>query len=448
MAAWYEQFPVASSDQWYCTQMVSTEAETDIRGCFGYTHYPERTSRFNHALEEMISKRQRRAQEQFLLDGQWTPWSPQMRERTLEFVRRRRSQGASGDIFCKNGWFDDNQGAALRPFVAIARQIQREFWAQFGVAISTEKSKFNPWESTVFEAAVGVEIRARVRRITLPPEKVDKYTDEITQMLTGVEQSNEDLAPRPLIERIIGRAVHACEPIPTLWTVVISLISQMAAQSSFRHYIKVHRDMRALFTEMIDLMRHRNGRPLTSYAPRPGVDNFPVVIGASDASRREVSFFGAGGGWFRLWNTDTIFFFSRRWAVDTVRRANISELEMSAANVLAQLVDDVMQSLFGSAERYYLFQFGDNESVFRHCLNGFHAGSPGMRRLTYQRARQEYRCQRMTIAAHVFREQNVPGDALANLDEQGFAAAIREQFPTASLVRLTVPAVYAELPPP
>ena len=39
------------------------------------------------------------------------------------------------------------------------------------------------------------------------------------------------------------------------------------------------------------------------------------------------------------------------------------------------------------------------------------------------------------------------GDALANLDEKAFEAAIREQIPSARLVRLAVPAAYAELPP-
>jgi hypothetical protein len=447
MASWYEQFPVASTDQWYCTQMVSQQAETDERGCFGYSHYPERTSRFNHAMEELITKRQRTAQAEFLRDGPWTPWSPQTRERTLAFVRRRIALGASGDLFCKNAWFDDNQGAALRPFVAIARRIQRLFWDEFNIDISVEKSKFNPWETEIFEAATGVEIRARLRRVTLPPEKVDKYTLEIEQMVAAAEASAQSLAPRPLVERIIGRAVHACEPIPMLWTILISLITHMAAQASFRNYIKLHAEMRQLLMEMVHLMRHRNGRPLTPYRPRPGCDSFPVIVGASDASRRDGSFFGAGGGWFRFWGTEVVFFFSRQWSVDTVRNANISELEFSAANILARLADDVMRSVHSEAQRYYLFQFGDNESVFKHCLNGFHAGSTGMRRLAYQRARHEYQCQRMTAAAHVLRGENVPGDALANLDEKAFEAAIREQIPSARLVRLAVPAAYAELPP-
>ena len=225
-SAWYEQFPVANTDHWYCGQMVSTRAETDVRGCFGYKHYPERTNRFNYAIEELISRRQRRAQEQFLNTGSWAPWSAEMRARTVAFVHRRRSLGFSGDLFCKNGWFDDNQGAALRPFCDTARRIQREFWQEFNIEFSLEKSKFNRWEAEIFEAAVGVEIQARRRMVTLPPEKVQKYSAEIRDMLKVVSDSRQSLAPRPVVERIVGRAVHACEPIPMVWTVLTSLIAQ------------------------------------------------------------------------------------------------------------------------------------------------------------------------------------------------------------------------------
>eukprot|EP01052_Picozoa_sp_SAG31_P044161 SAG31_NODE_7601_length_1643_cov_14.456606_2_plen_235_part_00 len=231
--------------------MVAPHAETDVRGCFGYKHYPERTSRFNHAMEELISGRQREAQETFLLHGPWTPWSPEIRQRTMAFVQHRRNIGSSGDIFCKNAWFDDNQGAALRPFVATARRIQREFWKQFHIEISLEKAKFNPWETDIFEAAVGVEIRARARRLALPPEKVTKYCDAIDSMLAAVDASSANLAPRKAIEKIVGRAVHACEPIPMLWTVLVSLLAFMAEQSSFRTSIKVHQEMRLLFSEIL-----------------------------------------------------------------------------------------------------------------------------------------------------------------------------------------------------
>ena len=95
---------------------------------------------------------------------------------------------------------------------------------------------------------------------------------------------------------------------------------------------------------------------------------------------------------------------------------------------------------------YYLYQFGDNESVFRHCLNGFHAGTTGMRRLLAQRARADYQCNRMAVAAHVFREENKASDALANLDEETFVAEIRQQLPRAQFVRLHVPADIAALP--
>jgi hypothetical protein len=446
MASWYEQFAVANTDQWFCTQMVSPFAETDPRGCFGYKHYPEQTNRFNHALEEMISKRQRRAQEQLLQHGPWTPWSAEMRTRTVDFVQMRRAKGFSGDLVAKNAWFDDNQGAALRPFAATARKIQLDFWVEFKIAFSAEKSKYNPWETTVFEAAVGVEIRARMRLCTLPPEKVDRYCSEIEEMLQTARQSRKRLAPREQVERILGRAVHACEPIPMVWTVLVSLIPQISSQASFRHWIQIHESMEPLFTEMVELMRHRNGRPLTAREPRPGADGYPVIVGASDASRREGSFFGAAGGWFRFWGSQTVFFFSRQWAPEVVEAHNISELEMVGANMLAHLADKVATATVAQESMYYLYQFGDNESVFRHCLNGFHAGTTGMRRLLAQRARADYQCNRMAVAAHVFREENKASDALANLDEETFVAEIRQQLPRAQFVRLHVPADIAALP--
>ena len=95
---------------------------------------------------------------------------------------------------------------------------------------------------------------------------------------------------------------------------------------------------------------------------------------------------------------------------------------------------------------YYLYQFGDNESVFRHCLNGFHAGASSMRRLLAQRARADYNCNRMAVAAHMFRDENKASDALANLDEESFVAEIRQQLPRAQFVRLHVPADVAALP--
>eukprot|EP01052_Picozoa_sp_SAG31_P035156 SAG31_NODE_4205_length_3474_cov_8.209481_2_plen_423_part_00 len=421
-------------------------AETDPRGCFGYKHYPEHTNRFNYALEEIISIRQRRAQEEFMKQSVGTPWSHETWHKLREFVSSRRKLGCSGDLMTKNAWFDDNQGAALRPFFPTASRIQREAWTEFNIAISAEKSKFNAWETTLFEATVGVDIRARARTCNLPQEKVDKYCKQISEILTQVQSSEKRLAPRDEIERIVGRAIHACEPLPRIWTVMIDLIPKLVAQSSFKYFVQVHPSMEQHFTDISRLMKENKGRPLTSKEPRPGGDGWPVLMGASDASRRVGTFFGAAGGWFRFWGSQTVFFFTHRWSPQCVEQHNISELEFAGANILAYLADTVVRHMRLGTDGYYLYQFGDNESVFKHCLNGYHAGVEGMRRLLAQRGRMEEQCNRISVATHIFRDQNSAGDALANLDEQQFATDIRALVPNATLIRLEVPADIAALP--
>ena len=105
---------------------------------------------------------------------------------------------------------------------------------------------------------------------------------------------------------------------------------------------------------------------------------------------------------------------------------------------------DVRQAL-GSSGRYYMYQFGDNQSVFRYCLNNLHASKHGMRYLVHHRAQREWSQDRMLGAAFVRRGWNKPADAGANMDWQMFSARLRRQFPRATLVRVEVPLEYSDL---
>ena len=439
--AHYEQFPQDFVEQWYCTQMVAEMAETDPRACFGYSHLPTVLNRHNFMMEEIISIRQRRAQDQI----NWTPWSTQMRQQTEAFQRRRRGLSQSGDLFCKNAWFDDNQGAALRPFVEAARGIQRNFWLEFKVAFSKRKSAFNPWETQLWEAAVGVEIRARLRQCVLPANKVVRYTEGVEEIERHAATHPQHLIPRDLVETAIGRAVHACDPIPDMWIVLIALLALFTDQSSFKHWIRGGSEMMELFARMKSVLREQNGRPLASYHPRPGADGLPVLITFSDASRRVGTYFGAAGGWFYLRETNVIFFFCWLWPPAMVEQCNIGELETKAAEITARLADDVVTGLLRHFSKYYMYQFGDNEGAFGHALNSFHSRKKGMRWLTHQRAILERQCQRLLETVHCLRTQNKLADALANMDVAVFLERIQKLHPGARVQQLMVPHDYADL---
>ena len=60
-------------------------------------------------------------------------------------------------------------------------------------------------------------------------------------------------------------------------------------------------------------MHKQVGQPLTSYKLRPGADSLRVWQNFNDASRRDDTFFGAAGGWFRLWGSAVVFFFAYKW---------------------------------------------------------------------------------------------------------------------------------------
>jgi hypothetical protein len=442
-SAHYEQLPVDYMEHWYTTQMVSEFAETDPMGCFGYRHCPEVYNRHNYMMNELITKRQRRAQASF----NWCPWSAEMRRAVEAYTENRRRLGGSGDWFVKNGWFDDNQCACLRPFTETAKRLQREFWDEFNFKYADEKAATNLYETTVFETALGVEFRARERRCQLPDTKVQTYSTAIDGMLRTAAEHKQSLVPRETVEQAVGRAIHTCDAAPDTWIYLISLLALLAMQRSFEHYVKFNNDICEMFAAIRSVLHEGNGRPLVSYHYRPGADGLPVVETWTDASRRTSTFFGAAGGYFRLRGTKTVFFFTYKWPEEHVQECNIGELEMKAAEIAARLADDVMRNVLHSTATYYLYQFGDNEAMFQHALNSFHSGRPGARFLTHRRAKQERDANRLLTAAHVFRTENTLADMLANQQTAQFLISALALYPDCCFQQLIVPPHYADLSP-
>jgi hypothetical protein len=443
--AQYEQFPLDWLEQWYATQLVSHQgSNTDPRGCFGYMHLPDRLNRYNYLTAELVDKDLEEEQQNIC----WTPWSEDTKRRALTFTAQRRKISASGKFYCMMAWFDDNSMGCIFFFTQTAKRVQRALWKRMNIAFSEKKAAINLHAAIEFEASLGQELRCKQRRLLLPQSKVVKYVGGIDEMLADARVHPAQLVAKTKTERSVGRILFACGPVPTVWADFLILIGLLLVQQSFLSYVKFNDPLRRVLESIKRKLLTENGRPTTSYHFRPGMDGLPVWVSKTDASRRVSTFFGAAGGWFYAWETNTVFFFCYLWPPATVEECNIGELEMKAAEIGGQLVADVNAALYGRRDqRHYLFSYGDNQAVFESVLNGMHARKNGMRFLAAQRASQEMRLERLLAAAHIVRTANRPADALANMDILSFVRLVRHEFPTASLCRLAVPAAYADLQP-
>ena len=441
----YEQFPLDWLEQWYAAQLVSHHgSNTDPRGCFGYMHLPDRLNRYNYVTADLVDKDLEEAQEQM----NWTPWSEATRRQALAFTAQRRKISASGKFYCMMAWFDDNSMGSIFFFTQTAKRVQRALWKRMRIAFSEKKAAINLHAAIEFEASLGQELRCKQRQILLPQPKVVKYVGGIDEMVTDANIHPKQLVERPKMERSVGRILFACGPVPTAWADFLILIGLLVVQHSFLSFVKFNEPLRRVLGSIRKKLLTENGRPTTSYHFRPGSDGLPVWVLKTDASRRVSTFFGAAGGWFYAWETNTIFFFCHLWSPAAVEETNIGELEMKAAEIGGQLVADVTAALYGRRDqRHYLYSYGDNQAVFDSVLNGMHARKNGMRFLASQRASQEMRLERLLASAHIVRAANRPADALANMDILLFVRLVRHEFPTASLCRLAVPAAYADLQP-
>ena len=439
--AYFEQYSVDVRELWYTECLISSAGgELDPMGCFGYKHNPDRFSRLNYLKQELIDRIAEKRQEEIV----WTPWSSEMRDKAEKFRSSRRAMGASGRYYSLFGWFDDNSNISFRFFSAQLRQIQYDIWNKFHVRWSNAKAESNLYEAKTWHTTLGLEHRIRERRILLGEEKVGLYTAGIKQMLQDAERHPNCLVAAEDVDSMLGKILYACDPVPWLWVDAISLIALLLLQRTFEQYKRFNPAIVGHWQSIVWKLHNFNGRPTTSYEFRPGHDGLPVWYTYTDASRKGVSFLGAAGGWFRMWQSDVIYFFTVAWPPEHVQICNIGELEFMAANIADRLVSDVRQAL-GSSGRYYTYQFGDNQSVFRYCLNNLHASKHGMRYLVHHRAQREWSQDRMLGAAFVRRGWNKPADAGANMDWQMFSARLRRQFPRATLVRVEVPLEYSDL---
>jgi hypothetical protein len=444
-SAQYEQFPLDFMEHWYSTQMVSAHGSNgDPRGCFGYMHLPDRLNRFNYMTSELVSKDLDEEQRNMC----WTPWSMQTRSLAMRFVEDRRAIGGCGKVYCQMAWFDDNSLGSLFFFTQTAKRVQRALWHRFNIAYSEKKAHINLHAAIEFEAALGLELRCKDREILLPKKKVTAYVGGIDEMLEDASEHPKQLVARKKMERSVGRILFGCGPVPTIWEDFLILIGLLIVQQTFETYVKFNDQLGRCLRRIRHKLLHANGRPTTSYQYRPGQDGLPVWVSKTDASRRVSTFFGAAGGWFYAWETNTIFFFSYLWKPEWVFECNIGELEMKAAEICARLVADVVEQLYGRRDqRHYLYAYGDNQAVSDSVLNGMHARKNGMRFLASQRTAHELELERLLASAHIARAANRPADALANMDIPAFVRLVRQEFPTASLCRLAVPDEYADLRP-
>ena len=439
-SSYYEMFDLNILERWALFQLVSSFGmEGDPRGSFGLQWLPNKLNRHNFNVCDVIHARLMQAQAEF----SWTPYSADTRSKAETFSATRRVFGHTGQWHYQMPWFDDNAAATFAHFGATLKRIRYETWGEFNLDWATAKAAVNLYNATSWTPVVGYDVRAAARELGLPAEKQAKYIAHIDDVIGATDQHQRRLVPLKSWDQLMGRLAHAADILPRMWGDYMLLVS-LTADQGFLRWTLIHDQTADVLRSIRAVLSTGDGTPLTPYTIRPGADGRRVWTSHSDASRRDVSFFGAGGGWFRLWHSDVIFFFCHQWPTETVRDANIGELEMAAANIAANLQHDVQLHHYGP-ELHYLLQYGDNSGVFDHILNAMRARGHGMRLLTQQRRCDELRAQRLLSAKHILREFNKAADALANMDIPKFILEIRQIVPAAKLCRLTVPDAYSDL---
>ena len=433
------------ASKWYSAQIVCADgSDQGLRCEFGIGHLPDYLNRCNFMMCDLIAARARQRTE--WLSQDITPWSPEYVQRCLDFAQARRSRGCTGDLFAQFPWFDDNVAATLAPLTRKFRQLRYETWAEFKWDVSLPKAAINYWNADVFEPTVGLEVRARQRSFWLPARKVDAYCADIDEVIQLADSHPTDLIPKDKVITLIGRLASATGPIPTVWRYFGGILSVVAAQH-FEKWVQSSRLLTALLGGARHELTHQTGQPFTTYRLRPGADGLRVWQVFTDASRNTDTFKGGAGGWFRLWHSDTVFFFTHEWEPAEVQKANIGELEMVATDVARALQLAVHRQMFGDGDRHYLLEHGDSQSISDHVLNSARATSPGIRFLVQRWADSEDGSERMCSSKQLHREFNQPADKLANGDIAGFIDAMRPIVPDGKFIRLDVPASTADLAP-
>ena len=440
-ASWYEQFAIGKPDEWYSNQIVSRHGCDQCQTCeFGTTHLPPDLNRNNFNMCELIDKGAQQLCNDIIADP--SPWSRAYIQKCVSFSNIRIFASNHGKWWTQFPWFDDNAAAVLRPMTYRFKQLRYDIWEKYRWEVSLPKAAMIWWHhskkfdmSLPNEAIVGNDVSPQLGTWRLPEEKVDKWSRQIDSSIEKAMAHPRKYGDKETLISIIGRISSASEPIPRIWRHFGNLLTLVGAQR-FEHCVLFNADIVRLLRACQHEMRHQTGRPLTSYTLRPGCDGFRIWQNWNDASRRDETFFGAAGGWFRLLNSSVIFYFAHLWPAEQVKALTIADLEMMAASIAAALQLIIQHELYGTNDRHYLMQYGDNSGVSDHVLQNMRARSRGLRYLAQERATIEDGCARMSMSKQVCREWNIAADHLANLDLQGFRHEMESIAPGATFIRL------------
>ena len=422
---------------------------------FGTAHLPDDLNRVNFVMCELIAKRAASFEDD--LNAMRSPWSHEYVDKIRIFSATRRLAGQSGAVFAQFPWFDDNVAGVLVPFAQRLQRLRYDTWAEFQWDVAMEKAAVNRWGSTATpEPIVGVEVQLHSQTWWFTQDKVKRLINNINEIRQESIDHPRGLMKRDGVLTVLGRVASATGPVPRIWRHFGGILSLITCQH-FEHYVQANSEMFFLFDRVIGELTDQYGQPMVPYTLRPGQDGRRVWTSFTDASRADVKSspgavpndnvkFGAGGGWFRLWESDTVFFFTHQWPDEQVAACNIGELEMMTSIIAARLQADVHAQLFGD-EPHYLLEYGDNSGVSDHVNNSMRAHSTGMRFLASVRATAEDRRNRMCSSKHIHREWNSQADKLANMDVDGFIDSVASVIPGACFVRLVVPPGLADLAP-
>jgi hypothetical protein len=359
-----------------------------------------------------------------------------------DFERARRRQGSSGRFWYSFGWIDDNSFVSLRVLTAMATQTRYEVWKEIVWVWDEKKSTQYLFGELRVPPLVGMELRIHERRIVLPAAKKAKYARQVQKICTEAEAHPRSLVSSEELDKCLGQLIHAADVYFEMWLHFMELLGEIGGGRSLVTHTGVGKAARHHLREMVRVMTTAEGRPSTSYCLRPGQDGLPVFCSWSDAARNTRTFDGGVGGYFHAYDSGVVFFFAEKLPVWLVKAADITQLEMQAATIVAHLQQMVAGALDSAdGPQQYLIQFGDNQSVFRHVLNTMRGRSPGMRPMAAARWRMERRNPRLVCGVWIPREDNAAADALANVDIAAFVQYMRRRYPASlSLCRLAVPA--------
>jgi hypothetical protein len=386
--SFFPQFPLWVMEQWMATQLLdSTGAEINERPDFGGGHLPVKTSRCNYNVVLCQDIRLWRWQ----LSRQWAlaPWSRRMVAAADEYASQRQARGYSGRFWFQFAWIDDNSAVSLRVFSAAVRQVRYDVWRELRWICDEAKSTEYLYGQLEIPATVGVELDPVARRMALPVAKMGKYEAAAMELCAVAEQHPRSLVPVVEMERVVGQLLHAADIHIEMWMFFMELICSIRWAGQPEKHTLLSKSARHCLREMIRIMRTTPGRPLTPYRLRPGADGLPVWLTRTDAGRNTRTFAGAIGGYFHRWDCEDVFFFAERLPEWLVQATDVTQLELHAADVAAELQAAVSRQGGrgggGQGPAQYLVQTGDSQSVFRFVLNTMRARSPGMRPLVATR---------------------------------------------------------------